>query len=80
MRDLYIRNVRLKELEPETAWGENGGDGQVELTVRETVVETLGQWPKFHRRQTVGFRRRGTYFRPRHDLEPLLNGTRYLRS
>lgn len=47
MRDLYVRNVRLKELEPETARGENGGKGQVELTIRETVVDILDQWSEF---------------------------------
>ena len=44
MRNVYVCNIRLKQLESEPVWSENGGDGEVELAVCETVVETLGQW------------------------------------
>ena len=37
MCDVHVCNVRLKQLEPEPTGGENGGEGEVELTVCETI-------------------------------------------
>lgn len=47
MRDIYVCNVRLIELEPEPTWGEHGGEGKIELAVCKPVVKTLGQWHNF---------------------------------
>ena len=39
VRNLHVCDVRLEQLEPEPARGEEGGEGEVELAVCEAGVE-----------------------------------------
>lgn len=54
MSNVYICNICLKQLELESVWSEDGGEGEVEFAVCETVVRNFGQWHSLHPRELLG--------------------------
>ena len=71
VRNVYVCHIRLKQLESEPVWSEDGGHGEIELAICETVVETLGQRHQLHPRQLVGESMNGKHTSCRDIVENL---------
>lgn len=54
MHDFQVSNIGIEKLEPEPIGSEEGGDGEVELAVCETVFKSTRSVACFHNRQVGG--------------------------